>query len=216
MRSIADISGVTRVTGSICCVPKIWAMPSGLLSLGAVNYTWPIREEPADDRSRLKLILTSILAHIGTRHLQKRSRLVKTRKSTVLRLSELLTTGICHPQSSESYQPITLAFLKFFNMTASSLRGNGAATVDPGASKEVTSIATPTMDLVGEEARSIDPSVEKRVLRKIDLFLMPAMVIGQLIESILDATQKFTDSGAQATVWCTTIRLFWGVQRSSA
>lgn len=105
---------------------------------------------------------------------------MKTRISTVLHPSELLITGICHPESSESYQPITPAFLKFFNMTASSLGGNGAATVDPGASKEVTSIATPTMDLVGEEARSIDPSVEKRVLRKIDLFLMPAMVIGQL------------------------------------
>ncbi|KAK7716157.1 hypothetical protein SLS64_003309 [Diaporthe eres] len=63
-------------------------------------------------------------------------------------------------------------------MTASSVRENGAAAVDSGESKEVASIATPTMDLVGEEARSIDPSVEKRVLRKIDLFLMPAMVIG--------------------------------------
>lgn len=101
-------------------------------------------------------------------------------------------------------------------MTASSLRGNGAATVGPGASKEVTTIATPAMDLVGEEARSIDPSVEKRVLRKIDLFLMPAMVIGQLTEFLLDSTQKVTDPDTQAMVWCTTTRLFWGVQRSSA
>ncbi|KAF6806736.1 allantoate permease [Colletotrichum sojae] len=33
-------------------------------------------------------------------------------------------------------------------------------------------------EVLGEEARVIDPEVERRVLRKIDLFLMPAMVIG--------------------------------------
>ena len=31
---------------------------------------------------------------------------------------------------------------------------------------------------VGEHAQAIDADVEKRVLRKIDLFLMPAMVVG--------------------------------------
>lgn len=46
-------------------------MSSGLLSSRAVIYPWPIREEPADDRSRLKTIPTSILAHIGPRHLQQ-------------------------------------------------------------------------------------------------------------------------------------------------
>lgn len=39
-------------------------------------------------------------------------------------------------------------------------------------------IATGGIDLLGEEAKPIDPEVERRVLRKIDLFLMPAMVIG--------------------------------------
>ncbi|KAL4887244.1 major facilitator superfamily domain-containing protein [Aspergillus karnatakaensis] len=34
------------------------------------------------------------------------------------------------------------------------------------------------VEALGEEARPIDPEVERRVLRKIDLFLMPAMVIG--------------------------------------
>ncbi|KAH6661813.1 major facilitator superfamily domain-containing protein [Plectosphaerella plurivora] len=34
------------------------------------------------------------------------------------------------------------------------------------------------VEVLGEEARAIDPDVERRVLRKIDLFLMPAMVIG--------------------------------------
>lgn len=32
---------------------------------------------------------------------------------------------------------------------------------------------------LGEEAREIDPAVAKRVLRKIDWFLMPAMVLGE-------------------------------------
>jgi hypothetical protein len=32
--------------------------------------------------------------------------------------------------------------------------------------------------LVGEHAREIDPVVEARVLRKIDLFLIPAMIVG--------------------------------------
>ena len=32
--------------------------------------------------------------------------------------------------------------------------------------------------LVGEHARGIDPEVEARVLRKIDWFLIPAMIIG--------------------------------------
>lgn len=63
-------------------------------------------------------------------------------------------------------------------MTASSVRESDAAAASSSASKEKSTIATPTMDLVGEEARSIDSRVEKRVLRKIDLFLMPAMVIG--------------------------------------
>ncbi|KAL1606158.1 hypothetical protein SLS60_003559 [Paraconiothyrium brasiliense] len=41
-----------------------------------------------------------------------------------------------------------------------------------------TAISTPAAELLGEEAQPIDPEVERRILRKIDLFLMPAMVIG--------------------------------------
>lgn len=33
-------------------------------------------------------------------------------------------------------------------------------------------------DSIGEHARPIDPILEKKVRRKIDLFLMPAMMIG--------------------------------------
>jgi hypothetical protein len=32
--------------------------------------------------------------------------------------------------------------------------------------------------VVGDQAMDIDPAVEKRVLRKIDMFFMPAMLIG--------------------------------------
>jgi hypothetical protein len=39
-------------------------------------------------------------------------------------------------------------------------------------------IAARGVEALGEEARAIDPDIERRVLRKIDLFLMPAMVIG--------------------------------------
>lgn len=38
----------------------------------------------------------------------------------------------------------------------------------------------PKLETVGEQAHEIDPEVEARVLRKIDLFLMPAMVIGTI------------------------------------
>lgn len=37
---------------------------------------------------------------------------------------------------------------------------------------------TNAAEILGEEAKEIDPSIEKRVLRKIDMFMMPAMVIG--------------------------------------
>lgn len=35
------------------------------------------------------------------------------------------------------------------------------------------------VEVLGEQARHIDLEIEKRVLRKIDCFLMPAMVIGK-------------------------------------
>lgn len=34
-------------------------------------------------------------------------------------------------------------------------------------------------NILGGEAREIDPTVSRRVLRKIDWFLMPAMTIGE-------------------------------------
>jgi hypothetical protein len=39
-------------------------------------------------------------------------------------------------------------------------------------------ISAPNAEKIGSEARTIDPELEKRVLHKIDLFLMPAMVLG--------------------------------------
>ena len=38
---------------------------------------------------------------------------------------------------------------------------------------------TTSVDIMGEEAMEIDTQVARRVLRKIDFFLMPAMVIGK-------------------------------------
>ena len=35
------------------------------------------------------------------------------------------------------------------------------------------------LGLVSDVAQEIDPLIEKRVLRKIDIFLMPAMLIGK-------------------------------------
>lgn len=35
--------------------------------------------------------------------------------------------------------------------------------------------------LVGEHAQAIDPEVEARVLRKIDWFLIPAMIVGMCV-----------------------------------
>jgi len=34
------------------------------------------------------------------------------------------------------------------------------------------------IELVGEHAREIDPEIEARVVRKIDWFLIPAMIVG--------------------------------------
>lgn len=41
------------------------------------------------------------------------------------------------------------------------------------------------LDLVGEHAQEIDPEVEATVVRKIDLFLMPAMIVGSSHLSLL-------------------------------
>lgn len=55
---------------------------------------------------------------------------------------------------------------------------------DDDLSKFEADKATSTVDVVGEEARPIDLEVSRRVLRKIDLFLMPAMVIGMLKKEV--------------------------------
>ena len=58
-----------------------------------------------------------------------------------------------------------------------------AARRDPSADIDnVTSQSTDDKDIairvVGEHSRAIDPAAEARVVRKIDLFLIPAMTIG--------------------------------------
>lgn len=59
-------------------------------------------------------------------------------------------------------------------MTIQHPAANGEPVVDADLKKQ----EGVTMELVGDEARLIDPEVERRVVRRIDLFFMPAMVIG--------------------------------------
>ncbi|KAB2570636.1 Allantoate permease [Lasiodiplodia theobromae] len=63
-------------------------------------------------------------------------------------------------------------------MTAVDSGPNYAGSLDAEKHGIQTSISAPAVELLGEEARAIDPEIERRVIRKIDLFLMPAMVLG--------------------------------------
>lgn len=49
--------------------------------------------------------------------------------------------------------------------------------------------------LVGEHAREIDPEIEARVLRKIDWFLIPAMIVGMSV----DPSHQITTNIIQVT-----------------
>jgi hypothetical protein len=64
-------------------------------------------------------------------------------------------------------------------------------------------VFTRGLEALGEEARPIDPEVERRVLRKIDLFLMPAMVIGVYIYFLILSATTNTEKDM---VWFTTTR----------
>jgi hypothetical protein len=44
------------------------------------------------------------------------------------------------------------------------------------------------INLVGEHAQEIDPEIEARVLRKIDWFLIPAMIVGMSMSPALSST----------------------------
>ncbi|KAF4544371.1 MFS transporter [Lasiodiplodia theobromae] len=63
-------------------------------------------------------------------------------------------------------------------MTAVDSGPNYAGSLDAEKHGIHTSISAPAVELLGEEASAIDPEIERRVIRKIDLFLMPAMVLG--------------------------------------
>lgn len=54
-----------------------------------------------------------------------------------------------------------------------------------GEPPHVLSEKDAALAVVSEFAQEIDPVVEKRVLRKIDLYLMPAMLIGELHTSYI-------------------------------
>ena len=59
-------------------------------------------------------------------------------------------------------------------------RGAGSPSNDPEASgaSSLSLEKDVAIGLVGEHAREIDPEIEARVLRKIDWFLIPAMIVG--------------------------------------
>lgn len=60
------------------------------------------------------------------------------------------------------------------------------ATLDgDSGSHEEKGFRSPEFLALGEEAQPIDPEMEKRVLRKIDRFLMPAMLIGMFLTLLL-------------------------------
>lgn len=59
---------------------------------------------------------------------------------------------------------------------------------DPETTPAAPAAAVAEVDFFSEKARPFDPDVAARVLRKIDLFLMPAMVIGMSQEHLI--TQK--------------------------
>ena len=72
-------------------------------------------------------------------------------------------------------------------MTASQANEKAApmAALPPATHPDPTSGATSisldkdaAIELVGEHAREIDPEIEARVVRKIDWFLIPAMIVG--------------------------------------
>lgn len=57
-----------------------------------------------------------------------------------------------------------------------------------------TSEKDAALALVSDVAQEINSIVERRALRKIDMFLMPAMLIGELI--LWTKTQKFSVRGS--------------------
>lgn len=68
-------------------------------------------------------------------------------------------------------------------MTATNADVRDAAITHSDSLEEKRIGGTVDMSVVGEEARPIDPEVARRVLRKIDMFLMPAMLLGVLSTS---------------------------------
>lgn len=58
---------------------------------------------------------------------------------------------------------------------------------------------------LGEEARVIESEIEKQVLRKIDWFLMPAMVIGELDTDLL-MSHNAVDLTLRRRIWTRILR----------
>lgn len=91
-------------------------------------------------------------------------------------------------------------------MTAPNLGVSDAVAANSDIHGEKSTSLALSMDLVGDEARSIDPEAARRVLRKIDLFLMPAMVLGVLQLSLFPSGRFEVNTNIQDTEWCTGTR----------
>lgn len=63
-------------------------------------------------------------------------------------------------------------------MTALEAGGQGTVNEKPGNSGS-------SLDIISDEARPLGTELERQVLRKIDWFLMPAMVIGTVAPTII-------------------------------
>ncbi|KAK7458370.1 allantoate permease [Colletotrichum acutatum] len=77
------------------------------------------------------------------------------------------------------------------------------------------------LEAIGEEGLAIDPVIEKRVLRKIDLFLMPAMMIGNCTKvpntlSKRSGRMLTWHNAIKATAWFTMIRYVQAILGSAA
>lgn len=66
-------------------------------------------------------------------------------------------------------------------LTAKMIQVPSATAERPSSPDAPTFDKDAALAVVSDEAQEIDPAVEKRVLRKIDLFFMPAMLIGRFL-----------------------------------
>jgi hypothetical protein len=107
-----------------------------------------------------------------------------TPNSSLVRSENLFSIPLVLKPSQRGLKRIN--FFKFFHMQLPDLltrkRQVSSSTMEnPRSSESFDTLEKDVaLALVGEHAQPIDPVVEARVIRKIDIFLIPAMIIGML------------------------------------